>query len=179
MSSADIFRYASMNRQTMESLRRKEEQIRQEEMRLKLLNKDVEGRKREVEGILQQTQNALANVQELLAKLQVESQELERKKAEQAATETDDVGSTVPSDERLANIKVTAGWLGGMEPADAAETLKNLANSGKMEFALRLLSFIEPRKVAGILDALQDPTLVAELTEGFLEITRPPKTKKR
>lgn len=179
MSSADVFRYASMNRKTMESLRRKEEQIRQEEMRLNLLNKDIEGRKREVEGILQQSQKALANAQQLMAQIATESQELERKKTELTPDEKEDKVTAVPSAERLANIKVTAGWLEGMDTADAGETLKNLANSGKMDFALRLLSYMEPRKVASILDSLKDPTLVAELTEGFVEITRPPKSKKR
>lgn len=179
MSAADVFRYASMNRKTMESLKLKEEAIRQEEMRLNLLTKDVEGRKREVEGLLQQTQNAVAHVEQLRAQLALETQEWERKKAEQKTDEAEETASGVPSPERLANIKVTADWLAGMQPNDAAETLKNLANSGKMEFALRLLSFIEARKVAVILDSMQDPTLVAEMTEGFLDLTRPPKPKKR
>ena len=178
MSSAEIFRYASMNRKTMEALRRKEEQIRHEEMRLNLLNKDIEGRKREVEGILQQTQNALANLQQMTAQFELEKRELQQKEAEQAPIEDGKV-TEVPSVEQIANIKVTAGWLEGMETADAAETLKSLANSGKMEFALRLLSFMEERKVAGILNELGDPTLIAELTEGFLEIKQPAKTKKR
>ena len=179
MSAADVFRYGEMNRKTMESLRRKEEQIRHEEMRLRLLNKDIEGRKREVEGILQQTQNALASLRLLRAELEVESQEFEERKSEVAPKDADHTETKVLNEERLANIKVTADWLAGMKTNDAAETLKNLANSGKMEFALRLLSNIEARKVAGILDAMQDPGLVADLTEGFLEVTRPPKNKKR
>lgn len=179
MSAAEIFRFASINGKTMETIRQKKEELQQEELRLQLVQKDIEGRKREIEGVLKQTQTTLEAGERLLSELQVEAANLvkQREMQQQALDELQE--AQAPSAERMANIKVTAGWLERMSPADAAEALKTLANNGNMDFALQLLSYMEERDVAKILDALKDPALVAELTEGFREIARPQKNKTR
>lgn len=179
MSAAEVFRYASVNRKTMETLRQKEEELRQEELRLQLVQKDIEGRKLEIEGVLRQTQTTLEAGERLLSDMQIEAQNLAKQRELQQQELENVKEAQAPSAERMANVKVTAGWLESMSPEDAAETLKNLANNGKMDLALQLLSYIEQRDVAKILDALNDPTLVAELTEGFREITRPRKKRIR
>ncbi len=179
MSAAEIFRYASVNRKTMETLRRKEEELRQEELRVQLVQKDIEGKQREIEGVLKQTQDTVAAGERLLSQLQAEAEKVARERELQQEELEKAKAAQAPSAERMANVKVTAGWLESMSPEDAAETLKNLSNNGKMDFALQLLSYIEQRDVAKILDALHDPTLVAELTEGFRELTRPQKKKMR
>ena len=179
MSAAEVFRYASVNRKTVETLRQKEEDLRQEELRLQLVQKDIEGRKREIEGILKQTQTTLEAGERLLSELQLAAQNLAKQRELQQKESETLKQAQAPSAERMKNVKVTAGWLESMRPEDAAETLKNLANKGNMDFALQLLGYIEERDVAKILDALNDPILVADLTEGFQDLTRPQKKRTR
>lgn len=179
LSGEDIFRFTAMNKKNLELMKERREALRQEEMRLKLVEKDLEIRKQEIEGVLQQSRDTVAAAEDLISKLQAQVNALNEEKAaiqeNQDETATDDASD----DEIQANIKVSAGWLATMPPEQAASAVKSLANEGKKDFVLQLLSYIEDRNVAKILHGLNDPALVAELTESFRTAKRPQKKKRR
>jgi flagellar motility protein MotE (MotC chaperone) len=180
MSAEELFRFGAMNRKNIEAIKHKEEELHKEEMRVELLKKEIEGRKREVEGILQQTQQAVDVGQKLLNQLREQQQQLNSEKEQlQKQQEEFRKAKDTPNEDKQANLKSAAGWLQSMKSEDAAEALKELANDGKMDFALQLLANIEERNAAKILAAMKDPTLVADLTEAFRELKRPPATKRR
>ncbi|MFN9717443.1 MAG: hypothetical protein ACK58L_02045 [Planctomycetota bacterium] len=76
-------------------------------------------------------------------------------------------GATLPLDEetRQKNLKATAERVGGMTPEGAAEAIKQLANDGKEEMAMEVLSSLDSRKAGAILDAMKDETLAAKFIE--------------
>ncbi len=181
MSAEEVFRFGAMNRRAAESVRKKEAELRADEQRLQLMRQDIEGQKTEVEGILKQSQSTMESAERMLAQVQQELQTLAAEK-EKRLEELEDIKkrTEIPDANKQANIKKMAELLSGMGDTDSAEVLKTLANSGKMEDALRLLDQIEPRDAAKILDALDDPGLVADLTEAYQQLRRyETKPKKR
>lgn len=173
MGAEELFRYGAMNRASLESLRQREELVRKEELRLQLVQKDLEGQKREVEGILTQTQHALEAAEQLLAQIQQQRQVLAAEK-QQRQQELEEIRQVkeVPDADKQANVKKMAELLGQMTETDAAGVLKSLVDKGSTDYVLQLLDQIEQRDAAKILDALESPTLVADLTEGYRELKR-------
>lgn len=173
MSAEDLFRYGAMNRASLESLRQREEELRKEELRLQLVQKDIEGQKREVEGILTQSQHAVKAAEDMLLQVQQQQQALVAEK-QQRQSELEEIRRTkeTPDADKQTNTKKMAELLGSMKAEDAAEVLKNLADKGNTDYVLRLLDNIEQRDAAKILDALGNPELVADLTEGYQELKR-------
>lgn len=76
-------------------------------------------------------------------------------------------GGKAPLDEetRQKNLKATAERVGGMTPEGAADAIKQMANEGKEELAMEVLSSLDSRKAGAILDAMQDETLAAKFIE--------------
>ncbi len=76
-------------------------------------------------------------------------------------------GTKPPLDDetRQKNLKATAERVGGMTPEGAAEAIKQLANDGKEEMAMEVLSSLDSRKAGAILDAMKDETLAAKFIE--------------
>lgn len=173
ISAEDLFRFGAMNRASLESLRQREEELRKEELQLQLVQKDIEGQKREVEGILTQSQHAVKAAEEMLLQVQQQQQALVAEK-QQRQSELEEIRRTkeTPDADKQTNTKKMAELLGSMKAEDAAEVLKNLADKGNTDYVLRLLDNIEQRDAAKILDALGNPELVADLTEGYQELKR-------
>ena len=170
LNGEDIFRFTAMNKKNLQLINEQKESLRQEELRLNLFEKDLEVRKQEIEGILKQSQRTVTEAESMIQQLQAEVQQLKAAK-DANATPNQDATPNV-DDDAQANIKVSASWLQMMPPEKAAEALKSLANDGKKELVLKLLKFIEDRNVAKILEAMDDPALVAELTHSFYTARR-------
>ena len=67
----------------------------------------------------------------------------------------------------------------GLSPEKAAGVLKEFANNGKIDTAVEILSKLEDRNAAGILEAMDDEKLVSEIVEKFLLVKRPEPAAKR
>ena len=84
--------------------------------------------------------------------LDIRTAELEKKKVDFDAAER-------------KNIERIAGLLDAMAPESAAATLKQMADSGKLEVAAKVLVLMKDRNAARALAELSDPSLAAQLLD--------------
>ncbi len=181
MSAEEVFRIGALHRQNIEAMKQKEEGLKKEELRLKLVQDDIAAHKQEVEGILKQIQSGIETGEQLLDQVAQQRQTLATEKL-QRQQELDEIrkATTVPEETEEANVKDMSKLLGSMAETKAAALLKELIQKGNMKLALQLLSTMEQRDAAKVLDSFDDPVLLADITERFKELPKPPpKPKKR
>lgn len=173
MSPEESFRFGAINRKYHENLRKREDKIDKEKMRLKLAHKDIEARQLEIEGMLTQVNDTLTAGEKLLSEIKQASAKL--------STEQQDVTTRIESLQQLeddsqsgeqVSVKLVAGWIQSMKDTKAAAIIRELANDGKMDYALNLMAYIEERNAAKILAAMDDSVLAAELAERFPSVER-------
>jgi len=81
------------------------------------------------------------------------------------------------TDTQRQNLANVGDFLSGLAPEQAASTIKEFCNNGKMDMVARLLSLMESRTVSKMLDAIGDPGLVAEILERIREL--PPEAEQQ
>lgn len=181
MSAEEVFRIGALHRKNIEAIKKREERLASEEMRLKLVQDDIKAYKQEVEGILKQTQSGVETGETLLDQIIQQRQALATE-TKQRQQELDEIreATTVPDAVEEANVKDWSKLIGSMAEEKAAALLKELIQKGNMKLALQLLSTMEERNAVKVLDQIDDPVLLADITERFREMPQPPpKTKKR
>ena len=180
MSPEEVFRIGALHRQNIDAMKKREERLKSEEMRLKLVQDDIEAYKQEVEGILKQVQSGVETSEQLLDQVIQQRQALTKEQqAHQAELKEIREATTVPDATEEANVKELSELLGGIAEDKAAEMLKELMQRGDMTLALKLLSTMEQRDAAKVLDSIDDPVLLADITERFRELPKPPPKKKK
>lgn len=180
-SSEELFRYSAMVRKQSAAIQEKRQLMEQEEHRLRLVNEDMQGQRKEIEGMLLQVQELLGSAQSLSKEIETKRHDIQRQQQE-AGKKVDETKPEPEEKETSSqdNLQKAANLVQMMAPEKAAAMIREYSNDGKMAYAIQLLAQIEERDAAKILDAIDDTTLVAELTEMFQEMKRPkPKMKKR
>jgi flagellar motility protein MotE (MotC chaperone) len=159
--------------QLSESIRKKElelqareKSVEKTEQNIKLLFEDLKLERAELTAMMEGLEAKLKLAQIAVGELKQEnqaittkSQELaklvqEREKKKPGEGEVDTIG------ERVKTVKA---WFEGLDDEQAANYLKEFANSGESEFAMRLLMSLQHRKASKILAALNDPDFFQEL----------------
>ena len=178
MSVEEIIRYGKGIKQRAEHLDKRESQVAEQESQLRLVLADVQGEQKEIDGLRTQIRDQIGTVETLLEQLDVKrsQQSEEQKQAAEQVKLLEDQQKDVDSLQR-DNIKRMSAWFQNMEPAKAANFLKELSNDGKTEMAVQLLSNFEEREASKILAELDDPTLMVELIENFKKLKRDEKKK--
>lgn len=208
MTPEEIVRYGFQYKKNMEVLKQKNEELKNNEMRLQLIQKDVDQKKMEIEGMLKQLQQTATATELLMQDTQRERQTLatEREALEQEkralTTEKDSLQKQLDESKKNSsssggangapqganqasnaaeqqNVEKVALILAELDEVTAAAIVKDLANKGKIEYVLQILDRIEPRNVAGILNAMGDTELTSQLTEAYRGLTRPEPPKRR
>jgi flagellar motility protein MotE (MotC chaperone) len=178
MSVEEIIRYGKGIKQRAEHLDKRESQLAEQESQLRLVLADVQGEQKEIDGLRTQIRDQIGTVETLLEQLDVKrsQQSEEQKKTEEQTKLLKDQQTDVDSLQR-DNIKRMSAWFQNMEPAKAANFLKELSNDGKTDMAVQLLSNFEEREASKILAELDDPGLMVELIENFKKLKREEKKK--
>ncbi len=178
MSVEEIIRYGKGIKQRAEHLDKREAQLAEQESQHRLVLADVQGEQKEIDGLRTQVRDQIGTVESLLQQLEVkrslQSEELQRaeEQAKLLQEQQQDVDSLQGD-----NIKRMSAWFQNMEPAKAANFLKELSNDGKTDMAVQLLSNFEEREASKILAELDDPGLMVELVENFKKLKRAEKKK--
>jgi len=181
VSPEEVFRYSLSLRNREKTLKSQHESVERQQTQLKLVQEDIRGDQKKAEAMLTQIRDDIAAAEKLLANLQEQRQQLqqEQEKAKEHLQQFKKAQVEFKGNE-LGNIKQMSEWVEGMSPEKAAEYLRELSNDGKMETAIALLGHFDGRKASKILDAMNDPGLVVQLTEKFKEFEKPkPETKRR
>lgn len=171
MSIEELLRYGLSLNAREESLEKHEDEFRQREARLKLALADLQGEQVSIDGLRTQIQQQLSSADGVLTKIQQERQELAQQQAEARAEFERSLSlQSTPSEGELANLKRMASWIRAMEPAKAGELLREMANDGRMETAARILSNLEERDAARVLDSLGETKLVSDLITEYQKL---------
>lgn len=178
MSVEEIIRYGKGIKQRAEHLDKREAQLAEQESQHRLVLADVQGEQKEIDGLRTQIRDQIGTVETLLEQLDVKRalQSEEQKRAEEQTKLLQEQQKDVDSLQG-DNIKRMSAWFQNMEPAKAANFLKELSNDGKTDMAVQLLSNFEEREASKILAELDDPTLMVELIENFKTLKRAEKKK--
>jgi len=163
-----------------ETVRQREEAILRMEARQKLVMADLNGEQKEMEGLFVQVRDQRLATEDLIKKADLRLQELVGKE-KQIATRKEELSVTEEAvdESRALNIEKMATVFQGMEPSNAAGTLKSLANDGKIDMAVQLLHKLEERKAAEIIEALNDEALTGEILQKYVDMKQPPVEKKK
>ncbi|MEZ6062792.1 MAG: hypothetical protein R3C19_20810 [Planctomycetaceae bacterium] len=180
MSVEEIVRYGLGLKTREESMRKREEALQRAESQQRLVLADIEGEQKQIEGLLAQARDQKTAAEELLQKVSAERKKMEAEQAEAAKNAPASTGSPAAVDaDKQANLKDLTEVVQGMSPEGAGGILREWANNGKADIAVQILSNLEERKAASILDSMKDEQLVGELLEKFTELQRPPKSPKK
>ncbi len=178
VSVEEIFRLGENLRHREEMLAERGREMDKERTRMKLGLEDVRREQQELESLQTRVQSLIGKAEQLLGDLAQKRQQLsqDKQKAEEELQKIKAAGVEYKQGEQK-NIKQMAGWFQKMEPEAAAEQLRGLANSGKLDTVVQLLADMEDRDVAKILAVISDSALVDQLTEKFAALKRPAKSE--
>lgn len=179
MSIEEIVRLGLSLKSREQGLKDREQAFKRSESRYQLVLADIEAEQKEIQGLVAQAQDQRAATVEILKEVRQKQLEMEKLKQEAAKKETDPAVESPdgPSEvDKTANLKDLTEVVQSMSPENAASVMKEFANNGKTDMAVKILSKLEQRKAAGILDAMKDEKLVTEFLEKFALQKRPQKT---
>ncbi len=161
-------------RQRFNDLQRREEEIQKQEQRLQLVMDDIRGERGVIDGFRAQLSAELKqldkkregisrgarNLEEQKKAAEALLAEMKKREIEYDRNETKNLG-------RMATISDS------MPPDKAARVLEELANSGQLETAVKLLGEMKERRAAAVLAEVRDVTLAAQLLKGLRDLKRP------
>jgi len=179
LSAEEIYQLGNVIRSREEALKEREKQIEDREQRAKLMLEDIRAEQIELEALQAKIQSQIESAESLLAKIAAEKQQAEQLRQAAEKDQQHHQQSQAQAEETQSqNVRRMAEWFQNMEAETAAEYLRELADNGKLAMAVQLLANFEERDAAKILAAMNDPALVAQLTEEFKTLKRPGKKKK-
>lgn len=168
--------------QLSESIRKKEAQLNErekmvsrDEQRVKLMFDDVAREQKELEALGDSLDGRISAARELLARIQQEraGNVVDSKESgKPAAGTTPNKAGGSPLSDLDQEVEAAKTLFSALDPDQAAMVIKQFSNSGKLDFAARLLNTMEKRQQTGILTALNDPVLGAQLVESITKAER-------
>lgn len=173
ISPEELLRNAMTLRNREASLHQQEQAAQQREARLELMQADIQGEQTEVEGLNAQVKTQIEAANALLVKITEERAAMDSKLKDFEGAQTKMDAS------EAQNIKRMSTWIQGMEAETAADFLRELANDGKMDIAVQILSNFDEREASKVLGAIGDSTLMIELAEKFRTLQHPEKETSR
>lgn len=179
MTVEEIVQYGMGMKSREEAIRSREEALERAEFQQRLVLADIEGEQKEIEGLLVQARDQKSAAEELLKRLAAQKQAMDAERLKMEATNAAAPNPSTANPDAEANLKGITEVLQGMDPENSAKVLKEFANNGQMDTAVQMLSKLEQRNAASILDAMDDEKLVSEFLEEYYKLKRPPRTAKK
>lgn len=171
ISAETVLRLSDSIRQREKQLQIREERVARDEKRLKLMLDDIQRVRSEISAMMEDAELRGQDARNLLEQVQATAPEGSGNGNTDAngadAANSDAAESALPPELEKKNLKTVAEWLKEMPAEKAARSLQELCDDGKMEMAVKLLSFLEQRDAAKILAALQDSSLITRLAERY------------
>ena len=152
-------------------LKQRESLLLEREKRLKFMLDDLQRERAEIDTMLQQADTRTQRARDLLEQVAQQS----ALAAPVTGDGTNDTGSGAESSQPLSetekdNLRNVAEFLSGSQAEQAARTIKEFCNDGKMDLVAQMMRFLDARDVSKLLDALNDPVLVSELLDRYRKL---------
>lgn len=133
-------------------VREREAKLDRRAAQLELVVRDLQSQREATEAALQAVLSEMKKVSNETSKLDALAEDLRRKKVEFEAGEK-------------KNIEKIAAMYDAMTPEAAAPILKQMADTGKLEMAAKILVQMKERNAARVLEAMNDPALALQILE--------------
>jgi flagellar motility protein MotE (MotC chaperone) len=175
----EVARMAANLRDRLNAVSEKEAQLAAQKKQLDLVYEDIRNERSAMEELRKKMQEELKTLEEKIALFERKHAESGPPIKEKAASDLEKLQqkSGVGKAES-GNAKKMADVVGNMPPKTAAELLKQLVETGKMESAVKMLNEMTERQAAKVLAELADPMLAAQLLDKLKESKRPPAPNK-
>jgi hypothetical protein len=154
-------------------VQRREEEARKQEQRLQLMMDDLKGERVVIDNLRKQFSDEMKKINEKQEDLVRRSRGLEEQKAA-AKRLLDEMKSRQVEFEKgeAKNIDKIASTLESVPPEKGAQIIKQMADNGQIDTAVKLLSQMQGRRAANILAELTDVALAAQLIDKLRGVKR-------
>lgn len=133
-------------------VRDQQDKLKLRSAQMELVLRDLQDARASTDALLRQVTAELKTATAKTGELEAMAKQLEAKKIDYTTAERQ-------------NIIKMASWYDAMAPESSAPILKQMADSGNMDMAVKILAQMKERQVAAIFAALNDPPLAAQLLE--------------
>lgn len=161
-----------------QALKKREEDLRKQEGRLEVIMDDIRGERAALDALRKQISDEMGGLNEKQDNVNRKARGLEEQK-EAAAKLLAEMRKRQIEVEKgeSSNLSRMASISDGMPPEKAAAILKQLADGGQMETAVKLLAQMKERRAAQVLAEMTDVALAAQLLDklrGLKKAATPP-----
>lgn len=162
-----------------QALKAREQAALEKEGRLKIVHEDIRGERALLELLRQQIAAELTRLIDKQATVARKASGLEDQKKEAAKLLAEMKSRQIELDKgETANLAKMASLADSMPPEKAAGVIKQLADSGKIDTAVKLLAQMKPSRAAQVLAEMSDAALAADLLEKMLRLKKQTGEKK-
>lgn len=176
-SADSVAQLASSLRQQQETLKTREHGFAVRQKHLEVIHGDLRNERKSVDDLRTQVNEEMKALTEKLAVMERKAQELEKKKQEMGK-QADEVKQTlieVDSAEQK-NFKKMAVTFDSMDAGTAAELLQQMADGGKIDMAVKILSTMQERQAARVLGQMEDRGAAVQMLDKMKGLKRPTAT---
>ncbi|HWG43756.1 MAG TPA: hypothetical protein VN688_13290 [Gemmataceae bacterium] len=171
----EIARMTSELRTRLAAVREREEQLSARKKQIELIQEDIRGERSALDEMRTQVKNEMEALNDAIQGVEKQRSNLddERQKITKNTQEMESRVLQLQKEEQV-NLKKMSGMYNSMAPESAAKILQNLADTGKMDTAVKVLSLMQERQAAKVLAELTDAGLAAQLVEKLKGLRRAP-----
>jgi flagellar motility protein MotE (MotC chaperone) len=173
-NAEDTVRLANSLRDRMKAVREREEQVNSRQKQLELIYQDIRTERNVLDELRKQVADEMKvlNDRSLSIDRKVGDLDQQRQAATKSLADVQKRQIDLDGNERK-NIDKMATMYDSMPPESAARILQQMADNGKLDTAVKLLSQMKERQAAKVLAELSDASLAAQLLEKMRGIKRP------
>ena len=174
-STEEIARMTGELRARLASVREREEQLAARKKMIELIQEDIRGERVALDELRTQIKNELEALNEAVEGIEKQRGSLDEER-QKVSKNTQEMEARIVQlqKEEQDNLKKMSGMYNSMAPEVAARILQNLADTGKMDTAAKILGQMQERQAAKVLAELTDAGLAAQLVEKLKGLRRPP-----
>jgi flagellar motility protein MotE (MotC chaperone) len=178
-SADDAAQLAANLRNQMEALRTREQQFTVRQKSLEIIYQDIRSERAAIDELRKQLNDEMKALADKLDSLERKSGEMQQK-SKQLTEQNKELSQTVLRIEEVEkeNIKRLAAVYDAMDAEAAAQHLQHMADTGKIETAVKILGAMRERQAAKIFAAFPDRTTVVQILEKLKSVDRQPNPTK-
>lgn len=167
---------ANSLRTRLAAVRERELSLAGRQRQLELVFNDIKSERGTIDELRKQVASEMSAVETQLRVLEKKRADLDEKQ-QQVTDHVKEMEKNVVQLDGMeqGNLKKIAEMYNNIAPESAGKILKQLAESGKMDTAIKLLGLMKERQAAKVLAELDDPALAAQLLEKMKDVKRPTK----
>lgn len=171
----EIARMTGELRSRLAAVREREEQVAARKKMIELIQEDIRGERSALDELRTQIKNEIEALNEAVEGMEKQRGNLDEERQKMSKNTQDMEAKIVQlQKEEQDNLKKMSGMYNSMAPEIAAKILQNLADTGKMDTAVKVLGQMQERQAAKVLAELTDAGLAAQLIEKLKSLRRVP-----